>query len=200
MTTIFVGEVVRFVEHDEIRTDFTTAAQRVEKLIAIDLGGADDQRRVGVLFPVAGQYSDRSAPNSSMNSWYFGVGERLQRRRVPGAPPALQKPPNLLARDPRLAAAGRRGDEHVFVFEHRECFELKRVGFERRGPRRADAFEESFDFPMTGNNAAVVRLDAVAADLRADFCDRRTAFRLPVFSVISAHEVILTLHLWPAKC
>jgi hypothetical protein len=114
---VFVGEIVCFVKHDQIRTDFTAATQRVEKLIAIDLSRADDQRSVGVFFSVARQNPDFSAPNSSMNSWYLEFvsafsGDVYQARR-----PLSEKPANLLARNPRLAAAGRRGYEHVFVLQ-----------------------------------------------------------------------------------
>jgi hypothetical protein len=46
MAAVFVCKVVRFVEHDQVRCDFTPASQRVEKLIAIDLSCADEQRSV----------------------------------------------------------------------------------------------------------------------------------------------------------
>src|SRR6185369_11700991 len=58
VTAIFVREIVRFVKHDEVGADFTATAQRVEELIAINLSGADDQRRVGIFLAVAGQYAD----------------------------------------------------------------------------------------------------------------------------------------------
>src|ERR1043166_6854386 len=146
VTALLVGEIVRFVKHDEVGADFTSTAQGIEKLIAINLCGPDDQRRVRIFLAVTGQYSHPPGTELVDELLVLGIRERLQRRRVPGASPVLEQAANLLARDPRLAATGRRGHEHVFVLEQREGFSLKRVGFEGRRAWRADAFEQAFDF------------------------------------------------------
>src|SRR5581483_504708 len=64
------------------------------------------------------------------------------RSRVPGALTLFEQPANLFSRNPGLAAAGWRGDEHVFKLQRRQCLQLKRVGSERRRCRRADAREQ----------------------------------------------------------
>src|SRR5687767_14618832 len=107
MTTIFVREVMCFVEHDEVGGDITAAAQGVEELIAINLGGADYQRRFRVLFSIARQYADALSAKLVNKLLVFRVSECFQRRGVPCAPAAGQKPADLFAGDPRLAAAGR---------------------------------------------------------------------------------------------
>ncbi len=154
VSAVFVREVVRFVEHDQIGADFIATAQRVEKLVAIDLGGADDQRRVRVFFSVASQYSDFVRAEFVAELLVFGVCECLQGRRVPGATPALQKPTNLLARDPGFAAAGGRRDQHVFILQQRQRLELKGIGLEWRRARGADSFEQPFDFARLRRNNA----------------------------------------------
>src|SRR5947209_156025 len=53
VAALLVGEVGRFVEDDEVGVDLLAAAQGVEELVAIDLGRADDERRVRALLAVA---------------------------------------------------------------------------------------------------------------------------------------------------
>ncbi len=77
MTAIFVGEIVRFVKHNEVCADFTTAAQRVEELIAVDLCSADDKWRVGVFLAVAGQYPDLFGAEFIDELLILGIRERL---------------------------------------------------------------------------------------------------------------------------
>jgi hypothetical protein len=62
VSALFIGKIVRFIEDHQIRVNFFTAAQRIEKLIPIDLGGSHDQRRVGILFPIAGENADAIGP------------------------------------------------------------------------------------------------------------------------------------------
>ena len=119
---------MRFVEHDEVGSDFTSAAQRVEQLIAIDLGRADDQRGVPVLFSIAGQDADAFRAKLVNEFLILGIGERLQRRRVPCAAAIFEKTSDLLARDPRLAAPGRGGNQDVLIFNGLESLDLKIVG------------------------------------------------------------------------
>ena len=142
VAALFVGEVVGFVEDDEVGVDLLAAAQRVEELVAVDLGRADDERRVGALLPVAREYADVLRAELVAELVVLRVRKRLERACIPSALARGEEASNLLARDPGLAAPRRRGDENVFRFERGERFELKRVGFERGGFGRADAFEQ----------------------------------------------------------
>ena len=58
MSPIFISEIMRFVKNDEIDSHLFAAAQRVEQLVAKNFSCADDQRRVGILFAITGQYPD----------------------------------------------------------------------------------------------------------------------------------------------
>ena len=142
VAAFFVGEVVRLVEHDEVGVDLLTAAQCVEELVAVDLCRADDERRVGLLLAVAGEYADFAFSELVAELVVLRVRKRLERACVPRALARGEEASNLFARNPGLAAARGRGDENVFRFERGERFELKRVGFERGGFGRADAFEQ----------------------------------------------------------
>ena len=53
---------MRFIEDDKIDVHVFTTAQRVEQLVAVDFSCADDQRRVGILFAIAGQNADAFRP------------------------------------------------------------------------------------------------------------------------------------------
>ena len=142
MPALFVREIVRFVHHDEIGPQFAPFAQSVEELIAIDLRCPDDDGRVRALLAVACEYADVLSAEGFGKFLILLVRQRLQRTRVPDAAMGGEQPPDLFARDLSLAAARRRGHKHVFVFDCGEGFELKRIRFERRGRRRADAFEQ----------------------------------------------------------
>ena len=175
---------MRFIEHDQVCTDFIATSQGVEELIAVDLGRTDDEWSLGILFSVACQYSDPFGAKLVDKFLVLGIRECFQRRGVPGATPALQKPPDLLTRNPRLPAASRRRHQHVFVLQCGQCFELKRIGLERSSPRSADSLEQSFNISGLGENGP-----------RVDFWLR--SFRtpssaglpfLPIFSVISAQR------------
>ena len=105
---------------------FASAAQRVEQLIAIDFGRADDERRVRVLFPVACQDADALRAELFRELLILGVGQGFERAGVPGAASRFEEAANLFARDPGLAAPRRRSHQHVFIFERGERFESGR--------------------------------------------------------------------------
>ena len=52
----------------------------------------------------------------------FGIGQSLERACVPRALASLDEAANLLARNPGLAAPGRRCHEHVLKLQRGESF------------------------------------------------------------------------------
>jgi hypothetical protein len=70
VTTFFIRKVMRLVNHHQIGVYNVSTSQRVEQLIAVNLSGSDNEGRIrSFLSPV--RMPTLSAPNSSMNSWYF---------------------------------------------------------------------------------------------------------------------------------
>jgi hypothetical protein len=62
----------------------------IVELVSEDLGGADDDRRMGLLFAVAGENATFSSPNSRENSTYLALerafrGEAYQLRWPPAS-------------------------------------------------------------------------------------------------------------------
>ena len=57
--------------------------------------------------------------------------------------PAVQQSANLFAGDPGLAASGRRSHQHIFEFERRQSFQLKRVRFEWTDRRVTDVGQKT---------------------------------------------------------
>ena len=120
----------------------TASAQRVEELVAIDLCRADDERRVGLLFSVARENPYAVCAELVAELVILRVRQSLEWTRVPGALAFGEQTPYLLARDPSLAAARRRGDENVLDLKSGERFELERVGLESGSLGRTDAFKQ----------------------------------------------------------
>src|SRR5262249_23489320 len=55
MAAIFVSEIMRLIEYNQIDGYVFAATQRIEELIPKNLGGPDYQRRAGILFAIAGK-------------------------------------------------------------------------------------------------------------------------------------------------
>src|SRR6266550_1897933 len=127
MTAVLVSKIVSLVQHDQIAPHLTAAPERIEQLIAIDFRGADDQRRIRILFAISGEYPYLVGAKLLAEFLILRICQRLQRARVPGAPSCLQQPANLFAGDPGFAAARRRRNQHIFEFERRQSFQLKRI-------------------------------------------------------------------------
>ena len=92
-----------------------------------------------IFLPISGENSDLFRPELVNEFLVFGIGERFERRRVPGALSGCQQPPNFFARDLGFAAAGRRSHQHIFELERGQRFELKWIWPKGSRLRRADA-------------------------------------------------------------
>src|SRR5262252_5404842 len=58
VTTVFVSEVMSLIEHNKISCHFLSTSQRIEQLIAIDLGRTNDKRSIRIFFSIARQNAD----------------------------------------------------------------------------------------------------------------------------------------------
>ena len=74
VAAVLVGEVVGFVENDEIGADLLTVSKRIEKLITIDLGRSHDQGRICVLFAIARENSHVVGTEHPRKFNVLGVG------------------------------------------------------------------------------------------------------------------------------
>ncbi len=144
---LFVGQVVGFVQDDKIRAHVLAGAQRVEKLVAVDFGSADDQRRIGIFLPVAGQNADVIRAELQLKLDVFRIGQGFQRRRVPGFLSRRQQAADFFARNPGLAAAGRRRNQNVFCFNSFQRFKLKIVRLKRARLGGSDAGKQLVQRP-----------------------------------------------------
>src|SRR6266404_1677380 len=130
VTAIFIGEIMCLVEHDQVRIDVAATTQRIKKLVAKNLSGADDQRCVSIFFAVAGQDSNLCRAKLVREFLILRVSQRFQRRRVPRTPAGLEQAPDLFACNPGLAAARRRGNQDIFKLERSQSLKLKSIGLE----------------------------------------------------------------------
>ena len=73
------------------------------------------------------------------------IGQRFERRSVPGPPPLLEYFFHGLQSDPGLAGAGGRCDQAISGCDRFDRFELKWVGHKRGGIGRSDTAEYFFE-------------------------------------------------------
>ena len=123
-----VAHIVALVQHD---IGEVAKAARVEH-VAQDLRRHDEDGRARVDLHVAGEDADGVPAVRAREVAELLVRERLERRRVGDAPPALERGLDRVLRHEGLARAGRRGDEHGLAgFEGADGVDLERVERER---------------------------------------------------------------------
>jgi len=110
--------------------------------VAQDLGGAHDERRPRVDPALAGEQTHGVLAEAALELPELLVGERLQRRRVPGGRAATEQRGNRLLGDPGLPTPGGGHHEHVVVGKRRERFPLKACRHQRSRWHLADFGED----------------------------------------------------------
>src|SRR5882672_272551 len=100
MPTVFVREVMRFIKHHQIGIHAAPAAQGIEKLIAIDLSGADDQWGIRIVFSIPGEDAYLLRAELCAELLVLGICQGLEWAGVPGTPAGGQQSSDLFAGDP----------------------------------------------------------------------------------------------------
>ncbi len=109
-----IAVIVEFIHRDAADIGVPAFAQR---LVREDLRGAADDRRVGVDMRVAGDHADIIAAEHLHQIEELLRDERLDRRRVIGAPSGAQRGEMHAERHQRFAGAGRRVQNDVVARE-----------------------------------------------------------------------------------
>ncbi len=159
-----IGEVMRLVEDDDVGG--RGGARGIVEGVAEDLRGRDEHRGAGVDAALSREQPDGIRAVQSLEPPELLIRERLERRRVPDArggsrdaaarraavrptapaigprARALEQPRDLLLSDPRLAASGGRGHEHVPPLERGERGHLKGGGGKGNGRGFPDAAQQ----------------------------------------------------------
>ena len=129
------------VQNDQICLDVDPRMHGIIELVSQDLGGADDHRGRGILFPIPGQNPALSGAELAGENLIDGIGKGLERGGIPDLHVFGQEILDRLHGDPSLSGACGRTDQNVTGLESLKGFKLKGIRLKGLCFREADLAE-----------------------------------------------------------
>src|SRR5205823_13688194 len=183
-----VVDVVHLVEHDV--TDQVEARGVFVDEVAQDLRRHHDDRRVVVDRVLAGHETDRAFAVGADEVVILLIAQRLERSGVKDFPAVSERPEDRVFRHDRLAARGRRADQHPALptIELLDGFALERIEVE--GQRFLELFDQRLDCFHSGTRSvetSVIRAPSACASIYVSAAARtRSAWRASPLTVAIA--------------
>ena len=141
---VAVSQVMGLVEDHQLAVQVLAPVHGVVELIAEDLRGAHDDRRVGIVLQVAGEDTHPVGAEELAEFRPFGVAQGLEGRGIPAPSSPLGDNADRLLGDPGLAGAGGGGNDAVPRPDRLQGVKLKGVGLKGSRSGAADAGEDVF--------------------------------------------------------